>query len=90
MIGYHYSPFANYDSIKTYGLLVPTDETPDSDHADGLFRRPSQPAYLTWPNAKHGVGIVRGIPDQTRERTRRTRFHRVAHALGLGDFVEYL
>ena len=24
MIGYHYSPFANYDSIKTYGLLVPT------------------------------------------------------------------
>ena len=24
MIGYHYSPFANYDSNKTYGLLVPT------------------------------------------------------------------
>ena len=24
MIGYHWSPFRNYDSIKTYGLLVPT------------------------------------------------------------------
>ena len=24
MIGYHWSPFANYESIKLYGLLVPT------------------------------------------------------------------